>query len=225
MTHEISITQTDFGQYPLPGVNNDTQGFRDRFSLIQDKFDILDEAVNTLELVAVKKNEDNDFNGGHITDAILRGSGWASINVNTGLAEVDFDETTPLEIRCVNANYFSYIVSAKPVLDPPSTRADAYIRFSNVDSPGWPLTDGMMSKMTVELTANETAKDVVFMPGPTPNILKLEAGFGGVPVLDAGSVLTNNVRVTISANTTNVYEFWTADKGITVFARLIGTFS
>lgn len=200
MTYEISITQTDFGQYPIPGVNNDTQGFRDRFSLVQDKFDILDEAVNTLDLVAAKVNQSNDFGGNSITDAILRGSGDAA-KTKTGLSN---SPESAEEIQWIQYNYFPYIVNG-----------NSYLRFTE-----WPLTTGMLGKITVELSAEGTSKDVVFMFGTSE--LKSEAGFGGTVGVYGGFVGT---KVTIPADTTKVYEFWTADKGVTLFAKLVGTFS
>lgn len=200
MTHEISITQTDFGQYPIPGVNNDTQGFRDRFSLIQDKFDVLDEAVNTLELVAAKVNQTNDFGGNSITDAILRGSGDAT-KTKSGLSN---SPESAEEIQWIQYNYFPYIVNA-----------DSYLRFTE-----WPLTTGMLGSVTVELSAEGTSKDVVFMYGTSD--LKVSSDFGGTVGVYGGFV---GVQVTIPADTTKVYEFWTADKGVTLFAKLVGTFS
>jgi hypothetical protein len=200
MTHEISITQTDFGQYPLPGVNNDTQGFRDRFSLIQDKFDLLDEAVNTLELVSVKVNQNNDFGGNSITDAILRGSGDATKS-KTSLSNT---AESAEEIQWIQYNYFPYIVNS-----------DSYLRFTE-----WPITNGILAKVTIELSAEDTDKDVVFMYGTSE--LKTETAFDGVSGVYGGFVGT---RVTVPADTTKIYEFWTADRGVTLFARLVGTFS
>jgi len=200
MTHEISIVQTDFGQYPIPGVNNDTQGFRDRFSLIQDKFDILDIAVNNLELLAVKVNQSTDFNGNSITDAILRGTGDAAKST-TGLNN---NPESAEEVQWIQYNYFPYTVAG-----------NSYLRFTE-----WPTTDGMLGKITVELTADGTSRDVVFMHGSSA--LKTETSFGGILGVYGGFAGT---RVTIPANTTKIYEFWTANKGVTLFARLVGTFS
>jgi hypothetical protein len=196
MSYSISITQTDFGQFPIPGVDNDTQGFRDRFSLIQDKFDILDVAVNSLDLTTVKTNQDNDFDGNSIT-----GSGDA-VRISPSLTNTAENAE---EIQWVEYSYFSYNVETS-----------SYLRFAD-----WPTVDGMLGKITVQLTNdNASPVTVTFLHGTSD--LKLSTDFGGV---DDTEVTESNIKVTIAANTTKIYEFLTPNRGLTIFGKLYGTFA
>lgn len=201
MSYEISITQEDFGQYPLPGVNNDTQGFRDRFSVIQDKFDVLDGAVNSLDLLSAKLNQTNDFGGNSITDAILKGSG-ESVKTRSNLSA---SAESAEELQWIQYHYFPYTVTS-----------NSYVRFTE-----WPLTSGMMGRITVELrNVDASSKDVVFIYGASE--IKLASGSGLTLGTYGGYA---GAKTTVSTNTTKIYEFWTPDKGVTLFAKLVGTFS
>lgn len=200
MAYNISITQTDFGQYPIPGVDNDTQGFRDRFSLVQDKFDILDVAVNSLDLTTVKTNQNNDFDGNSITGAVLKGSGEA-VRISPSLSST---AESAEEIQWVEYSYFSYNVETS-----------SYLRFAD-----WPTIEGMLGKMTVQLTNdNASPVTVTFLYGTAD--LKLSSDFGGTN--DTG-VTEANIMVTIPANKTVIYEFASPNRGLTIFGKLYGTF-
>lgn len=200
MSYSISITQTDFGQYPIPGVDNDTQGFRDRFSLIQDKFDILDVAVNSLDLTTVKTNQPNDFDGNSITGAILKGSGDA-VRISPSLTSTAENAE---EIQWVEYSYFSYNVES-----------NSYLRFAD-----WPTVDGMLGKMTVQLSNNTVSPlTVTFLYGTAD--LKLSSDFSGT--VDS-EISESGIKVTIPANTTKIYEFLSPNRGLTIFGKLYGTF-
>lgn len=63
-----------FIQYPVPGVDNDSQGFRDRYNQIQTNINIVKEEISTLITDSAKLNTDNNFGGNKITNANLSGS-------------------------------------------------------------------------------------------------------------------------------------------------------
>lgn len=75
--------------YPVAGVDNDTQGFRDNFTNIKNSLRVASAEITDLQLTTVKLNTGtNDFNYYSIFRASLIGSGESSpaiitINTNT----------------------------------------------------------------------------------------------------------------------------------------------
>jgi len=60
------------GDYPVAGEDNDTQGFRDNFSLIKENTTYATEALTKLNDQTAKTVENNDFNGFELQNAVLR---------------------------------------------------------------------------------------------------------------------------------------------------------
>ena len=72
MSFKLNLNNIDTN-FPVPGVDNPSQGFRDNFSIIENNFVELDDVVGTLDEVAVRLNTTNDFNGqGVIENVILK---------------------------------------------------------------------------------------------------------------------------------------------------------
>ena len=55
--------------YPVAGVDNDSQGFRDNFTSIKNSLSAAAADLESLDTTAAKKNADNDFNGNKIQEA------------------------------------------------------------------------------------------------------------------------------------------------------------
>jgi hypothetical protein len=55
--------------YPVAGVDNDSQGFRDNFTSIKNSLLAAAADLSSLDTNSAKKNEDNDFNGNKIQEA------------------------------------------------------------------------------------------------------------------------------------------------------------
>lgn len=53
MSDEINVNSID-GNYPVPGVDNNSQGFRDNFTIIKDNFSAVKTRIESLENTAVK---------------------------------------------------------------------------------------------------------------------------------------------------------------------------
>jgi hypothetical protein len=56
-------------EYPVAGVDNDSQGFRDNFSAIKDTLSATAADLSTLDSDTAKLNVNNDFNGNDIQEA------------------------------------------------------------------------------------------------------------------------------------------------------------
>ena len=61
----ISIDET----YPIAGRDNDSQGFRDNFSIIKNNFESAKGEIEDLQLNTVRKDQANDFNNQNIVNA------------------------------------------------------------------------------------------------------------------------------------------------------------
>ena len=61
----ISIDET----YPIAGRDNDSQGFRDNFSIIKNNFESAKGEIEDLQLNVVRKDQANDFNNQNIVNA------------------------------------------------------------------------------------------------------------------------------------------------------------
>ena len=70
MTSQI-ISETIDGAYPVAGIDNDTQGFRDNFSIIKTGIATAASEITQLQNSTAKLDEENDFNGTTIADANL----------------------------------------------------------------------------------------------------------------------------------------------------------
>lgn len=60
------------GDYPVAGQDNDTQGFRDNFSLIKENTTYATEALTKLNDQTAKTVENNDFNSFELQNAVLK---------------------------------------------------------------------------------------------------------------------------------------------------------
>lgn len=63
--------QTIDAAYPVAGVDNDTQGFRDNFQIIRDGLGTAQTEITALQESTAKLDEDNNFNGSQVASALL----------------------------------------------------------------------------------------------------------------------------------------------------------
>ena len=103
MASEISYSGID-GDYPVAGQDNDSQGFRDNFSLIKTGLQTAQSEISTLQTNTAKLNEANDFSGNNITNAnVLRGT---ETFYNGGVRSTDSD------ISFESGHYQSFTINA-----------------------------------------------------------------------------------------------------------------
>lgn len=78
-----NITSGVLTDYPKAGQDNDTQGFRDNFSLIEQNFTVAKNEIDALETNSALKTTDNNFNGNQISEANLLNVTQHGLNVDT----------------------------------------------------------------------------------------------------------------------------------------------
>src|SRR6056300_129656 len=57
--------------FPVAGEDNDSQGFRDNFRIIKDGLATAADEITTLQSDTAKLNDENDFNGNVIRNAVF----------------------------------------------------------------------------------------------------------------------------------------------------------
>jgi len=136
------ISGTIDGTYPVAGVDNNTQGFRDNFTIIKAGLAVANSEVTVLQSTTAKLNATNDFNGTDITDANFSLNTEKYHNIGTVI--------TGQNISFLNGHYQSMALN----LDVATTT----INFALAD---WPARDHV-AKMTVQIVGNAVSKSVTF---------------------------------------------------------------
>lgn len=136
------ISDTIDGTYPVAGIDNDTQGFRDNFTIIKTGLSTAQSEISTLQSTTAKLNASNDFNGTNITDANFSLNTEEYHNIGTVVSGQN--------ISFLNGHYQSMTVNL--------SESTSTINFALAD---WPERD-QLAKMTVQMFGNGTAKTVTF---------------------------------------------------------------
>ena len=201
MASLINTTEIDT-EFPVPGQDNDSQGFRDNFTNIKDNLDIAKTEIETLQNTTVKVNADTTFlttGAGNPTQLIKANLRSFSISKFPVASEDEgiLGSGPTLTLDFNDGDYQVYDLSS----------ANVEINF---DQAGWPSA-GRVGKITLELTST--------IPGGTTisfnnNLdVKLDNSW-------------NNGEVEVSNNTNPVIiELWTRTGGTTIFAKNLGEFN
>jgi hypothetical protein len=180
--------------YPTPGVDNDTQGFRDNFANIKNALTTAAGEIGYLQNSTAKLNTGtNDFNyKASIYRGVLVGSGDTSYNNSTALTSA-----TVNTINFLQGSHQKHQIDGTGVT----------LNVSN-----WP-TENIKGSVIVELTNGNltTSSTVTF------------TNAGGVLRKDT-SISTLPVTLTTSTTTFKVFELWSSDKGATVYLKDLGTY-
>ena len=95
------VATTIDAAYPVAGVDNDTQGFRDNFQIIKDGLTTAATEITTLEDSTAKLNAENNFNGTLLTDGTLNASteSFSSVGNVSSEQEISFTNGMYQSIR------------------------------------------------------------------------------------------------------------------------------
>ena len=189
------ISGTIDGAYPVAGVDNDTQGFRDNFTIIKTGLATAASEVTALQANTAKLNESNDFNGTDITDANFSLNTEKYHNIGTVI--------NGQNISFLNGHYQSMSINLG--------EETSTINFALAD---WPERDHV-AKMTVQIFGNDTAKTVTFSVEAGGNI-KYNSTYPRVAGVASATVDSSEDPIII--------DFWTYNQGTTVYAEYRGRF-
>lgn len=188
------ISGTIDGAYPVAGVDNDTQGFRDNFTIIKTGLATATSEITALQANTAKLNESNDFNGTDIADANFTLNTEKYHNIGTVI--------TGQNISFLNGHHQSLSINLNEDTNT--------INFALAD---WPDRDHL-AKMTVQMFGNDTAKTVTFTVDGGGTIKYNRSGNNPFPATLTIDSSTDPV----------VVDFWTYNQGTTVYAEYRGRF-
>jgi len=189
--------------FPEPGRDNDSFGFRNNFSEISDNLDITKTEIEDIQENVARTDQDSDFNGQKIIDVDL---------VNSTEQVYDIGNlTTDSNIDFSNGSYQTLRVTA-----------DITLTLSS-----WPISSRKAS-LTIALLSDNTERAVQWDVEGSGAIKRNV----GVPIQLYDSTDGSNVTVGAfpnpflvnSENDPLIVEFWTVDGGHTVYANYIGQF-
>ena len=135
MTSAI-VSSTIDADYPVSGQDNDSQGFRDNFSVIKDGLAIANAEITVLQNTSAKLNVDNDF-GGNVIDNATTNRLYGSVYSTTSTATTN--------VSLANGEYQRIQVVGNHT-----------VAFTD-----WPETD-KFAKIRLELKSNGTAQTITF---------------------------------------------------------------
>jgi hypothetical protein len=131
--------------FPVAGQDNDTQVFRDNFDTIKNSLSIAKLEVTDLIENTARIDDDNDFSGNRIVNAVFRSIKGLKYSP-AGIVGVGEGETTAsTEINYTNGMYQIYRFSAN----------------ANINLEGLPIDN--YAKLTVELYGDGSARTLTFI--------------------------------------------------------------
>jgi hypothetical protein len=180
--------------YPTPGVDNDTQGFRDNFANIKNALTTAAGEIGYLQNSTAKLNTGtNDFN--------YRASIYRGVLVGTG--DTSYNNSTALTSATVNTINFLQGSHQKHQIDGTGVTL-------NVGN--WP-NENIKGSIILELTnGNLTTSSTVTFTN-AGGVLRKDSTIGSLPI-----------TLTTSTTTFKVVELWSSDKGATVYLKDLGTY-
>jgi hypothetical protein len=164
MTSQI-ISETIDAAFPVAGIDNDTQGFRDNFQIIKNGLGTAASEISTLQESTAKLNANNNFNGSEIASAKFLDSRH-EISINGAPL------TAGVEIDVRNAHYHRYVIGADLQLT---------VR-------GWPQDS--YAKVVIDLTGQGLEQDAAVRTvtlNPTSGVFKKNLGWDGTVSVDEGT--------------------------------------
>lgn len=215
MAQSNIISETIDATYPVAGVDNDTQGFRDNFQIIKDGLATAKTEITSLNEQTVKLTDstngvvENDFNESSILDASLD-------NVTFKLKAFEsWNENTTVNVDIGRGGYQVYGLGAD-ITDS--------ITFSLQN---WPVrnTNNGVARMTLQLTGNGNDTTVKFIAANGGQI-KFTSAWPIPDGLDSAQYTDDSALITLTSQTRpSIIEFWSYDSGTTVYADFKGIYN
>jgi hypothetical protein len=189
------IHETIDGEYPVAGIDNDSQGFRDNFSIIKDSLAAAKTEMEDLQDNVARKDENNNHAGNQIIDAELAQVTEQYQDVGTVNAAQN--------ISFLNGHYQRFVATTNFIM----TLAD------------WPDA-GTNARMIVEFESDTdgSGRAITFVGEGNAVFKKLSSGWDS-------STSTQVVASSASDSNPTILEFWSHDGGDTIYADYKGVYS
>lgn len=197
------ISETIDNEYPVAGRDNDTQGFRDNFSIIKNNFAAAKSEIEELQEGTAKLNQTNNFRGSNINEANFQSCTEQFFPIGS-LAPLQ----TGLDIDFRNGHYQTLVIDDNDV---------------TLNLMGWPdvVLDQdatRVAKLTVELRGAGTT------PSEPRTITWTTRGGGFGTKIKTSPNFPTPFTVDNSVEDPVIVEFWSYNGGTTVYANYLGRF-
>jgi hypothetical protein len=187
--------------YPVAGQDNNSQGFRDNFSVIKNSFEDAKTEIEDLQDNGARTDQDNEFSYNKIIKPTLVAPAilaYPGKEISAGLAEVSLDL----------GSYHQFDITTS----------------GTIDLAGWPnVNDGVdkIGRIVVELTLDSGAStSTIEFTSENSGTIKRETS----SVWESASTATSAKVELDTPGVARVFEFWSYDNGASVYAKHIGDF-
>jgi hypothetical protein len=198
MSSNMTQIAEGFIQFPVPGVDNDSQGFRDRYSTIRTNLNIARTEIGELITNTAKINTNNNFGGNKIIN----------VNLSSTTSEANTAEDgAPITANTLQISWqggsVHVIRAGQGEDDGVGGQVPLSLSFTN-----WPTEGNRYAKITVIVNADVGGRAILWPTG----IKKQQI----IPSFDAESVT--------SLTGTKIFEVFTYDSGTTLFVNYLGLY-
>ena len=186
MSTNMTPIDEGFIQYPVPGIDNDSQGFRDRYAIIRNNLNTAREELGLLNTNTAKINSNNNFGGNKIINANLSGSTFeTNISFLGGISEsqdINFTEGFVHVVRCdadLSLNIKGWINNSFGFIRLILT-SDGSGRTVTLDAGSGIIYDDNSSEW---LTATASTRTILVESSLNPKIVEVSSFDGGTTLL------------------------------------------
>lgn len=188
-------------EYPIAGVDNDTQGFRDNFDAVKTALTVASAEVTTLQDSTAKIDSANNFGGFDQSNLNIA----SATDKTNNLQLIPGDPTLPFQIQYRNGPYqfatlqgdrtlqISWDIVANSVLEP-----------------------GRRAKLTLQLSSDSAIESRLVAFAPSSAYL-FDENFPDSYEAES------QVTLSVGANPV-IIELWTFDGGASIYAKYVGEF-
>jgi hypothetical protein len=188
--------------YPVAGIDNDTQGFRDNFAIIKQNFAAAEAEISELQENTAKLNETNNFRGSNINEANLQAITEQFFPI--GIAQGEQQPVNGSQnIDVKNGHYQTVVIDENDI---------TLNLIGWVDSVSESVST-KIAKLTVELrNISNNPKEVTW----------ITRGGGVGTAFRLSETMSNPLE--LDSNSITVVDFWSYTGGATVYANVVGKF-
>lgn len=226
MASNINFNSID-ETYPIAGRDNDSQGFRDNFSVIKNNFEAAKSEIDDLQLNTARIDDSNNFGGNNIVNANFSNTteqaylGGFAQGDNTGVASTTLIEFSngPYQVFTVNPTVTTLqftIVGFTEIAETKLAKLTVQL-YKGTAIPG-DITVNFLVNGAGEIKTNKSFPDPIILSTNPSGTTSGQPGYD----IPSGSVQKTEINHTLNPI---IFEFWTYDAGYTVFCNYLGQFS
>jgi len=203
------VTEID-QTYPVAGVDNESQGFRDNFSAIKDTLTQAKTDIESLQTTRLDTTDTiSDLNNNTLENVNLKNASFEFFTAGGGTVadqDIDFTNGAYQVITCAKAS--------------PNISSPLIFTFTNFPEPGADLAS-RYGLIRVEVFGNTVNQFFDFASEPAGGTFYYSDNWPSTP----GEPVTIDGTPIEDPLVPMIFEFWTWDAGNRVYARYLGTYA